>query len=45
MRCRDQSGQDSADITDMLTKYPDARRQVVRLLAEIDAGDSDSAEL
>jgi len=37
MRCRDQNGQDWADIIDMLTMYPEARRKVVRLLAEIDA--------
>jgi hypothetical protein len=37
MRYRDQNGQDWADIIDLLTMYPDARRQVVRLIAEIDA--------
>jgi hypothetical protein len=37
MRYRDQNGQDWADIIDFLTMHPDARRQVVRLLAEIDA--------
>jgi hypothetical protein len=37
MRYRDQNGQDWADIIDFLTMYPDARRRVVRLLAEIDA--------
>jgi hypothetical protein len=36
MRYRDQNGQDWADIIDFLTMHPDARRQVVRLLAEID---------
>jgi hypothetical protein len=39
MRYRDQSGRDWADIIGLLTMYPDARRQVVRLLAEIDAGE------
>jgi hypothetical protein len=39
MRYRDQNGQDWADIIDFLTMHPDARRQVARLLAEIDAGD------
>jgi hypothetical protein len=38
MRYRDQSGQDWADIIDFLTMWPEARRQVVRLLGEIDAG-------
>jgi len=42
---RDENGQDWADIIEMLTMYPDARRRVVRLLAEIDAGDIDPAEL
>jgi len=42
---RDENGQDWADIIEMLTMYPDARRRVVRLLAEIDAGGSDPAEL
>jgi hypothetical protein len=45
MRYRDQSGQDWADIIDFLTMYPDARRRVVRMLGEIEAGDSDAAEL
>jgi hypothetical protein len=38
MRYRDQNGQDWADIIDFLTMHPDARRQVTRLLPEIDAG-------
>ena len=37
MRYRDQNGQDWADIIDFLTMWPDARRRVVRVLAEIDA--------
>jgi len=37
MRYRDQNGQGWADIIDLLTMYPDARRRVVRLLAEIGA--------
>jgi hypothetical protein len=38
MRYRDQNGQDWADIIDFLTMWPDARRKIVRLLGEIDAG-------
>jgi len=37
---RDQNGQDWADIIDMLTMDPDARRQVVRMLAELEASSS-----
>jgi hypothetical protein len=37
MRYRDQNGQDWADIVDFLTMYPEARRQVVRLLGELEA--------
>jgi hypothetical protein len=37
MHYRDERGDDSADIIDMLTMYPEARRKVVRMLAEIDA--------
>ncbi len=37
MHHRDQNGQDWADIIDFLTMYPEARRRVVRLLAEVDA--------
>jgi hypothetical protein len=37
MRYRDQNGQDWADVIDFLTMYPDARRQVVRLLDELAA--------
>ena len=37
MRYRDERGDDWADIIDMLTLHPDARRLVVRLLGEIDA--------
>jgi hypothetical protein len=40
MRYRDQNGQDWADIIDMLTMYPDARRRVVRALGEIEAGEN-----
>ena len=39
MRYRDQNGQAWADIIDFLTIWPDARRQVVRVLGEIDASD------
>jgi hypothetical protein len=34
---RDENGQDWADIIDFLTMYPDARREVARLLGEIEA--------
>jgi hypothetical protein len=37
MRYRPQNGQDWADIIDFLTMYPEARRQVVRLLGELEA--------
>jgi hypothetical protein len=37
MRYRDQNGQGWADIIDFLTMYPDARRRLVRVLAEVDA--------
>jgi hypothetical protein len=40
MRYRDLNGQDWADIIDFLRMYPDARRKVVRVLAEIDSGSS-----
>jgi hypothetical protein len=39
MRYRDGRGDDWADIIDMLTMYPEARRKVVRLLGEIEAED------
>jgi hypothetical protein len=37
MRYSDGRGDDWADIIDVLTVHPEARRKVVRLLAEIDA--------
>ena len=37
LRYRDGHGDDWADIIDMLTMHPDARRKVARLLGEIDA--------
>ena len=37
LRYRDEPGDDWADIIDFLTMHPEARRQVVRVLAEIDA--------
>jgi hypothetical protein len=37
MRYRDERGDDWADIIDFLTMHADARRRIVRLLAEIDA--------
>jgi hypothetical protein len=42
LRYRDERGDDWADIIDFLTMWPDARRQVVRLLGEIEASDSSS---
>ena len=37
LRYGDANGDGWADVIDTLTMYPDVRRQVVRLLAEIDA--------
>jgi hypothetical protein len=37
-RHRDQNGQSWADIIDLLTMYPEARRKVARLLGELEAG-------
>jgi hypothetical protein len=37
MRYRDENGQRWADVIDLLMMYAVARRQVVRLLGEIDA--------
>jgi len=37
LRHRDDRGGDWADIIDFLTMHPEARRQVARTLAEIDA--------
>jgi hypothetical protein len=37
MRNRDGHGDDWADIIDMLTMHPDARRNMVRLLGEIES--------
>ena len=37
MSLRDENGQ--ADIIDLLTMYPDARRRVVRLVGELEASD------
>ena len=37
LRYRDPAGDELADIIDPLTMYPEARRKVVRMLAEIDA--------
>jgi hypothetical protein len=39
MRYRDANGQRWADVIDFLTMYPDARRRVVRVLAEIEASE------
>ena len=40
LRYRDERGDDWADIIDMLTMDSDARRHVVRVLGELEAGDS-----
>jgi hypothetical protein len=40
MRYRDENGHGWADIIDLPTMYPDARRRVVRLLGEIDGAQS-----
>jgi hypothetical protein len=37
MRYHDENGQRWADVIDVLTMHPDARRQVARVLGEIDA--------
>jgi hypothetical protein len=37
MRYRDENGHRWADIIDLLTMYPEARRKVVRLLGETQA--------
>ena len=37
LRYRDAAGDELADTIDTLTMYPDARRKVARMLAEIDA--------
>ena len=39
LRYRDGHGDDWADIIEMLTLHPEARRKVVRLLGELDARD------
>jgi hypothetical protein len=39
-RFRDEGGDDWADIIDMQTMHPDARRRVVRFLGEIEAASS-----
>jgi hypothetical protein len=39
MRYGDQTGQDWADIVDLLTMYPDVRRRVARILSELEAAD------
>jgi hypothetical protein len=41
MRYRDGRGDDWADIIDMLTMYPEARRKVVRAIGEIEAAEGD----
>ena len=37
MRYRDENGQRWADVIDFLTMYPEARRQVARILGELGA--------
>ena len=44
LRNGDANGDGWADVIDTLTMYPDVRRNVVRLLAEIDAGDQRASE-
>ena len=39
LRYQDGHGDDWADVIDMLPMYPDARHQVVRLLAEVEAAE------
>jgi hypothetical protein len=39
MLYKDERGDDWADIIDMLTMHPDARRQLVRVLGEVEAGE------
>ena len=36
-RCRDENGQGWADIINLLTMYPDARRRVVTVLGDVSA--------
>jgi hypothetical protein len=37
LRYRDDRGSDWADIIDMLTMHPEARRKLIRLLSELEA--------
>jgi hypothetical protein len=37
LRFRDEGGEGWADVIDLLTVYPEARRRVVRLLGELEA--------
>jgi hypothetical protein len=39
LRYRDSVGDDWADIIDMMTPDPEGRKQIVRLLGELEAGD------
>jgi hypothetical protein len=41
LRYRDGPGEEWADIIDMLTMYPEARRRVTRILGKMEAADSD----
>ena len=45
MRYHDHNGQGWADIIDLLTMYPDARRHTLRLLGEIEASGQISPKL
>jgi hypothetical protein len=45
LRYRDGHGKDWADIIDMLTMYPEARRKVVRLLGELEAAGTAGGDL
>jgi hypothetical protein len=37
LHCGDRNGREWADVIDLLTMHPDARRRVVRLLGELEA--------
>ena len=42
---REEQGDDRADVIDLLRLHPDARRHIVRLLGEIEAGDYEPAKM
>ena len=45
LRYRDQNGDGWADIIDVLTMHPEARRKVVRLLGELEAAGTAGGDL